>query len=228
MALLASFQALLHRMTAVDDLLVGTPVAGRARTELEGLIGFFVNMLPLRGRPSGAAAFREQLAEARTTCLGAFSHTDIPLERLVEDLGVQRSLAHPPLVQVAFALQNAPMRALELPGLTVASMDLTGSTAKFDLTLYLFEEGGRLRGGLEYSSDLFDRATMQRFAGGYGVLLEAALTDPGLRLDDLPVLEEGARHQVLAEWNDHRSAFPERGVPELFEEQAPRSLARSG
>jgi amino acid adenylation domain-containing protein len=220
MALLASFQALLRRMTGLDDLLVGTPVAGRARTELEGLIGFFVNTLPLRGRPIGETTFRERLAEARATALGVFAHPDIPLERLIEDLGVQRSLAHPPLVQVAFALQNAPMGALELPGLTVAPMDLAGATAKFDLTLYLFEEGGRLRGGLEYSSDLFDRATMLRLASQFGVLLEAALGDPGLRLDDLPVLEEGLRHQILAEWNDHGRAFPERGVPELFEEQA--------
>jgi amino acid adenylation domain-containing protein len=224
MLLLAAFQALLHRMTGVDDLLAGTPVAGRSRTELEGLIGFFVNTLPLRGRPTGPTMFRERLAEARATALGAFAHPDIPLERLIEDLGVQRSLAHPPLVQVAFALQNAPAGALELPGLTVEPIDLTGSTAKFDLTLYLFEEGSRLRGGLEYSSDLFDRSTMIRFADGFGVLLEAALGDPEIRLDDLPVMEEGARHQVLAEWNDYRRILPEqrpeRGVPELFEEQA--------
>ncbi len=220
MALLASFQALLHRMTGLEDLLVGTPIAGRARTELEGLIGFFVNTLPLRGRPAGHATFRERLAEARATALGAFAHPDIPLERLVEDLGVERSLAYPPLVQVAFALQNAPGGAVELPGLTIAPIDLAGSTAKFDLTLSLFEAGGRLGGGLEYSADLFDRATMQRLLGHFGVLLDAALGDPGRTLADLPVLEESARHQILAEWNDYRSAFPERGVPELFEEQA--------
>jgi amino acid adenylation domain-containing protein len=229
MMLLAAFQALLHRMTGVDDLLVGTPVGGRVRTELEGLIGFFVNTLPLRGRPAGRTSFRERLAEARTASLGAFAHPDIPLERLVEDLGIQRSLAHPPLVQVAFALQNAPVGTLELPGLTVETLDLaetiastatTATTAKFDLTLYLFEVDGRLAGGLEYSTDLFDRSTMMRLVDHYGILLDAALGDPGLCLDDLPVLEEGSRHQITAEWNDHQSAFPERSVPELFEEQA--------
>ncbi|HEX3129216.1 MAG TPA: amino acid adenylation domain-containing protein [Thermoanaerobaculia bacterium] len=228
MALLASFQALLHRMTGLDDLLVGTPVAGRNRTELEGLVGFFVNTLPLRGRPAGHTSFRERLAEARTVSLGAFAHQDIPLERLVEDLGVERSLSRPPLVQVAFALQNAPTAPVELPGLTISALDLGGSTAKFDLTLALFEQDGGLAGRLEYASDLFDRGTALRLLGHFRTLLGAALADSSLRLDELPVLDEGERHQLLAEWNDHGSVFPERSVPALFEEQAalrPKAVA---
>ncbi|HEX3128845.1 MAG TPA: amino acid adenylation domain-containing protein [Thermoanaerobaculia bacterium] len=219
MTLLAGFEALLARYTGQDDLLVGSPVAGRGRLELEGLIGFFVNTLVLRGRLADAG-FQEILGRVRTSALGAFAHQDLPFERLVEELRVERSLAHSPLVQVTFALQNLPSGAVELPGLLLAPADAQGSTAKFDLTLSLSETGGTLTGGVEYASDLFDRATIVRLLGHFETLLAGAVEDPGRHLEDLPLLTPGETRQILGEWNATEMDLPKEPVHLLFERQA--------
>ncbi|HEX3131752.1 MAG TPA: amino acid adenylation domain-containing protein, partial [Thermoanaerobaculia bacterium] len=219
MTLLAAFQALLHRIAHQDDLLVGTPVAGRNRTEIEGLVGFFVNSLVLRGRPAGRLPFRELLAQARSAALGAFAHQDLPFERLVEELEVERSLSHHPIFQVVLALQNAPMGSTEVPGLTLAPLDAAGTTAKFDLVLSFAEVGeDGLAASLEYSADLFEEPTARRLMNHFRTLLDGVAADPGLPLSDLPLLMAEEREQ-LAAWTGYRSDYPDVCIHELFQEQ---------
>ncbi len=225
LVLLAGFQALLHRTGGQDDLLVGTPVANRTRVEVEGLIGFFVNTLALRGRPGRAESFRGLLAQTRASALGAFDHQHLPFERLVEALGVERHLSHAPLVQVLLVVQNAPTTALALPGLTLTPLPLATDTARLDLTLSLGEaDGGGLEGFLEYATDLFDAATMRRFLGHFQALLTGAVADPGRRLADLPLLTPGEQAEIAA-WSGTVEAFAEDGVllHELVLAQAART-----
>src|SRR4029077_19017507 len=139
MTLLAAFQVLLHRYSGQEDIAVGSPIAGRGRTELEGLIGFFVNTLVLRTDVSGNPAFRELLARVRENALGAYTHQDLPFEKLVEELAPERDMSRNPLFQVMFVLQNAPGAPLVLEGLEVSRLSLEGHSAKFDLTLTLRE-----------------------------------------------------------------------------------------
>jgi amino acid adenylation domain-containing protein len=209
MTLLAGLQTLLHRYTGQEDVLVGLPIAGRRRSELEGLVGLFVNALALRGRMAGDPTFAELLARVRAASLDAYAHQDLPFERLVEELQIQRSLARHPVFQVVFALQNLPFGELRLPGLTLAPLDLDGGTAKLDLLLSLAEGEEGLAGGWEYSTDLFDAATIERMTGHLAVLLAAAAADPAQRLSDLPLLTGAESVQLLTEWNDTRRPAPE-------------------
>ncbi|HEX3131877.1 MAG TPA: amino acid adenylation domain-containing protein, partial [Thermoanaerobaculia bacterium] len=221
MTLLAAFQALLCRYTGQDDLLVGVPVAGRERTELEGLIGFFVNTLVLRGRLADGPSFRELLGRVRSTSLAAFAHQALPFERLVEELEVERSLAHGPLVQVTFALQNAPMGPKSLPGLTLEPVSLGAATgAKFDLSLSVWETEEGLAGSADYDADLFDRSTIVRLLGHFETLLAAAMDAPGRRVAELPLLSGAEARQILGEWTATRAEHPDVPVHRLFEARA--------
>ncbi len=221
MVLLAALETLLFRITGLDDLVVGAPIANRNRAEIEGLIGFFVNTLALRGRLSPRGSFRDLAARTRDETLGAYAHQDLPFERLVEELAPQRDLGRTPLFQVMLVLQNAPGGALELPGLTLAPLPVEASTAKHDLTLALAERGARLTGALEYDRDLFDRATAVRLVGWLETLLEGAAADPGLSLVELPLLSAGERRELLEDWNHAATAYPrEATLRELFEAQA--------
>jgi amino acid adenylation domain-containing protein len=224
MTLLAAFQALLGRYTGRDDLLVGSPVAGRGHTDLEGLIGFFVNTLVLRADLAGDPSFRELLGRVRGVALGAFAHQALPFEKLVEALRPPRERSRAPLIQVLFALQNAPREALALPGLDVSPLELAGRAAKLDLVLSLREEDGGLRGHFEYAVDLFDEATVARLAGHFRTLLEGIVADPEQRVSELPLLTEPERQQLLAGWNATQAEYPrEACVHELFEAQVERT-----
>ncbi|HJX28444.1 MAG TPA: condensation domain-containing protein, partial [Thermoanaerobaculia bacterium] len=200
MALLAGFQILLARYSGQQDLAVGTPVAGRGRMEIEGLIGFFVNTLVLRGDLTGGPSFRQLLGRVRETALAAHLHQDVPFEKLVQELVTERSRAHAPLFQVVLALQNAPVESLEIPGLRLRPVGGAGTTAKFDLTLSLMERNGELSGVVEYATDLFGPATIHRLISQYERLLTAAQEAPELTISELPLLGEAERHQLLAEW----------------------------
>ncbi|HJX27815.1 MAG TPA: amino acid adenylation domain-containing protein, partial [Thermoanaerobaculia bacterium] len=223
MVLLAAFQALLSRISGQDDLAVGSPVAGRNRVETEGLIGFFVNTLVLRGNLTKEPSFRELLGRVRETALSAYMHQDVPFEKLVEELAPQRSLAHAPLFQVMFVLQNTPAEGLEIRDLRLRPVERTGTTAKFDLSLNLMEHGGELAGAIEYATGLFDAPTIDRLIGHYERLLAASLTDPRQRLADLEVLSAAERAQLLVEWNDTAWEAPALPVHRLFAEQAERT-----
>ncbi|HVG06893.1 MAG TPA: amino acid adenylation domain-containing protein, partial [Thermoanaerobaculia bacterium] len=221
MTLLAAWQAVLGRLAGQTDVAVGMPVANRGRSEIEGLVGFFVNMLALRADLSGDPTFEELLARVRRTALDAYAHQELPFERIVDELHPERDLSRQPLVQVMIAFQDAPTVPLDLPGIAAAPLDLALPIAKFDLTLSLTGGPTGLSGLLEHSADLFDRTTVQRIAVHLIHVLEQVTDDPGARLSEIELLTPAARHQAMREWNDTRSPFPEETlVHQFFEVQA--------
>ncbi|HEX5714779.1 MAG TPA: amino acid adenylation domain-containing protein, partial [Thermoanaerobaculia bacterium] len=223
MTLLSAFQALLSRYTGQHDIVLGTDIANRPRSEMEPLIGFFINQLALRGDLSGNPTFDELLARVRRMTLDAYAHQAVPFAKVVEALRPDRNLGYTPLYQAMFALQNAPLGELSLPGLTLCSFDVDKESAKFDLVLLLVESERRLGGLVEYNTDLFDGTTIERWMEHYGLLLEAVAADPRRRLLEIPFLPETQRHQLLAEWNDSGLAAPNLLFPELFAVQVKRS-----
>ncbi|MFP2960560.1 amino acid adenylation domain-containing protein [Myxococcus sp. 1LA] len=208
MALLAGFQLLLSRYSGQLDFVVGTPIANRTHPQLEGLIGFFVNTLPLRARLHGNPSFRELLHRVRDCALDAYAHQELPFEKLVEELHVERSLSHGPLVQVMFALQNAPGSLPELPGLQVEALELQTHTSKFDLTLMLEESNEGIRGALEYATALFKPETIERIARHFQRLLEDAVTAPDTSVHGLRLISEEERQHWLVDWNATSRAYP--------------------
>ncbi|ELX07967.1 linear gramicidin synthase subunit C [Janthinobacterium sp. HH01] len=229
MTLTAVFNVLLSRYAGQDDICIGTPIANRNRAETEGLIGFFVNTLVLRTQVDGGEGFLQLLDQVRVNMLDAYAHQDVPFEQLVEVLKPERHVSHSPLFQVMLVLQNAPMEALTLPGLTLRGMGGEAVLSKFDMSFNISEEGGRLLGGIEYNTDLFDQSTMVRMAGHFVRLLEAVVADPQRRIQDLDMLDEAERRQLLVEWNDTASGVAPSGtIHALFEQRAaasPESVA---
>jgi amino acid adenylation domain-containing protein len=228
MVLLAAFEVLLSRLSGQTDLTVGTPVAGRQRAEVEGLIGFFVNTLVLRADLADAPSFDGLLAHTRRHALEAFAHQEVPFEKLVEQLQPGRDLGHTPLFQAFFALQNAPVEPLRLPGLALELLPEESGTAKFDLTLVLSEEraedGDGFAGELIGNADLLEEATVRRWAGAFERLLAAALESPGASVFELPLLSEAERQTILGEWSSAGWETPAPvPVHELFAEQAART-----
>ncbi|HEV7216779.1 MAG TPA: amino acid adenylation domain-containing protein, partial [Chloroflexota bacterium] len=221
MLLLAAFQTLLARYSGQEDVAVGSPLAGRRQTELEGLIGCFVNMLVMRGDLSGDPTFAELLTRVREVTLGAYANQDIPFEHLVEALQPARSLSRNPIFQVVLALQNVPMTPLNLPDLQLSPLTLDLGTAKFDLSAFFTETPQGLAGAMEYNTDLFTPATVARLAQHFTTLLSAVAADPQQRLSQLPLMTEEERQRLLEDWNQTEGAFP-RGetVAQLFERQA--------
>ncbi len=226
MTLLAAFQTLLYRYTGQDDICVGSPVSNRNRSELEGLIGFFVNTLALRADLSGNPSFREFLRRVRETALGAYAHQDMPFEKLVQELQPERDLSRTPLFQVMLVMQNIPRQAPELArrGLSMRSMKASGGIAKFDLTLFVTEASGKLSGALNYNTDLFDDATISCMLGHFRNLLEAIAADPDRRIAALPMLSEAEERRLLVEWNGGGDeASLDRCLHQLFEAQVERT-----
>ncbi|WP_328718081.1 amino acid adenylation domain-containing protein [Streptomyces sp. NBC_00247] len=225
MVLLAVFQVLLAKYSRQDDIVVGSPIAGRNRAETEDLIGFFVNTLVMRTDLSGNPSFPELVERVKDTALGAYDHQDLPFERLVEELSPDRDPSRNPLFQVLFALQNTPDdHVWSLPGLTVEPFAVTGQDAKFDLSLVMSERpDGALGGSLEYRTDLFEHDTVERLAGHLGTLLDTVAGTPGSRLSQLCLLTPAERRRTLVEWNATTAAFPDTvTVHGLFEERAAR------
>jgi amino acid adenylation domain-containing protein len=224
MTLLAAFQLLLWRYSGQADISVGTPVANRTRGETEGLIGFFVNTLVLRTDLSGEPTFRELLGRVREAALGGYAHQDVPFEKLVEELGAERNLSVTPLFQVMFALQNTPLPEIKLENLELSLLEGERETAKFDISLSMWETAEGLEGSLEYNTDLYEEATTQRLLRHFQTLLEGIVADPNARIADLPLLPADERQQLLLEWNDTRQAFrQELCIHELFESQAAKN-----
>ena len=223
MTLLAAFQTLLFRYSRQEDIVVGSPVAGRSMLETEDLIGAFVNTLVLRADFAGKPSFREFLARVRETTLGAFSNQDVPFEKLVEELNPERKINRTPLFQAMFALQNSPEPDIAVEGLTLTPLKLPSVTAKFDLTLEAEEEPEGLRLCFEYNAELFTPATISRMLGHFQNLLHAIVADPAQLVTDLPLLTDSERHQLLKEWNGNRIPFPEACIHTLFEAQVERT-----
>jgi amino acid adenylation domain-containing protein len=223
MTLYAAFAVLLSRYSGQEDIVIGSPIANRNRRELEPLIGFFVNTLALRADLSGNPTFRELLDRVRQVTLNAYAHQDLPFERLVDKLQPERNLSHSPLFQVTFVLQNAPLSPLELPGLSIAPVDLERATAKFDLNLSLRETAQGLAGTAEYNTDLFDRDTIARTVKHFQTLLvgiAATQESPDQKISNLPLLDEAEQRQLLVEWNNTQARYQkDKCIHELFEAQ---------
>jgi amino acid adenylation domain-containing protein len=218
MTLLAAFKVLLYRYTGQEDLVVGTPVGNRERSELEGLVGLFLNTLVLRTRLSGTDTFRELLRKVRQVMLGAFEHQDVPFEKLVEELQPDRNLSLNPLFQVMFVMQTERRSGGQQAGGN-SQGPLSTDTSKFDLSLYLTDTGQELQGLWEYNSDLFDEATIARMSGNFETLVEGIAANPDVRISRVPMLTP-RELQTLAAWNDNPADFPKERCPhELFEDQ---------
>ena len=220
MTLLAGWQLLLAKYSGQDDVVVGTPVAGRTHQALEGLVGFFVNTLALRTELGGDPGFRVLLGRVRETTLGAYAHQDLPFERIVEELHPGRAAGHAPLVQATFLLQSAPLAPPLLPGVEAGVETVESGTTKFDLSLGLREVDGGLGGEIRYNADLFEAATIARMAVHLRTLLEGIAADPDGRLSGLPLLDEGERRRIVEEGSEPPRAELSGLVPALVEEVA--------
>jgi hypothetical protein len=219
-ALLAAFNVLLYRYSRQEDISVGIPTANRTRVETEGLIGFFVNTLVIRTDLSGKPTFREVLRRVKKSLLEAQENQDLPFEKVVEALQPERSVSYTPLFQVMFAQQLRTR--FELGDAQAQVKGLSNGTAKFDLTLELTTDGKQIEGTIEYSTDLYDAATVQRMVGQYRKLLDAMVEDPDQLVSAAPLLTESERRRILVEWNETGREYPPLCVHELFEEQVAR------
>ncbi len=227
MTLLAGWQALLARYSGQDDIVVGSPVAGRQRTELEGLIGLFVNLLVLRVRVAGGESFAELIARVREECLGAYAHQDVPFEKLVEELDPVRDMSRHPLFQVMFILQNTPREELKLSELTLSMEETESGAVQCDMVLSIFETPRGLTAVLRYSTDLFDQKTIARLLTHYQALLGNAVAASDRPLSTLGMMDDVERRQLLCEWNEttRHEYVSENSIQGLFETQAARTPA---
>ena len=225
MTFLAAMKAVLFRYSGQTDLVIGSGIAGRTRAELESIVGYFVNTLPLRTDLSGNPTFRELLGRVRETALDAHDHQDLPIERLIEELHVERSLGHAPLVQVMLFFQNFTDRVMRLPGATLAQLDmdeLNPGAARCDLSLFV-EADAELNILLEYSTDLFDPETVRAFGEHLVTFLTAAVAHPETRIGDLPMLTARERHELLGVRAGSVADLPPVTLTRLIEEQTART-----
>ena len=224
MTLLAAFQTLLGRYSGQQDVAVGAVIANRNYLETERLIGFFVNQLVLRTDLGGRPSFLGLLERVRRTVLESYLHQDLPFEQLVEELAPRRDLSRSPLCQVVFALQNAPQERLGLPGMSVSDYGVESEVTKYDLTVIMEESDGGVIGVWEYCRDLFEEGTILRMIGHFQQLLRSVTVDPQRPLNELEMLTEAEREQLLVEWNRTSRDYPHKQCAhEWFEAQARRT-----
>ncbi|QCU32313.1 amino acid adenylation domain-containing protein [Burkholderia pseudomallei] len=224
MTLLSSWAAVLSRLSGQEEVVIGSPVAGRNRTEVEALIGFFVNTLALRLDLSSEPTVGELLKRTKAQVLSAQAHQDLPFDQVVERVKPPRSTAHPPLFQVMFVWQNMPAGELTIPGLTIRAVETPLQTAQFELTLSLQEAGDDIVGHLNYASALFDESTVRRYVTYWCRLLEGMTAGAADQtIVGLPLLDEAERKQVVYEWNATERDYPiEQCIHQLFEAQVDR------
>ncbi|MGI9291061.1 MAG: condensation domain-containing protein, partial [Gammaproteobacteria bacterium] len=221
MLLQTIFNVLLARYTGNDDVVIGTPVAGRGRTEIEPLIGLFLNTLVLRNDLSGNPEFASLLDQVRKTTLAAYDHQDLPFEKLVDELQPERQLSYSPIFQVMFNLRAQSGDAMSMHGLEVEFDDIERPTAMFDLALSVDEGADSMSMEFEFSTDLFDRDSIERMADVYLTLLEGIVANPRCRIHDLPILSDEDRQTLLVDWNATDFAYPDGlTVHALFEQSA--------
>lgn len=224
MTVLAAFNALLYFYTRQDDINIGTPIAGRNRGEIENLIGCFLNTLVLRTKLSGDPDFKEMLRRVREVTLDAYTHQDLPFERLVQEIQPKRDLNRTPLFQALMVFHNNLKTSEELPELTLTSLGIAKQRSNFDLTLWVTESTDELHLTFEYNTDLFDRATIGNLVERFRMVLESVAAKPELKLSEMAVLNESERHQILVEWNNTSRAYPtDSCFQQLFEAQAART-----
>jgi amino acid adenylation domain-containing protein/FkbM family methyltransferase len=226
MVLLGGFQVLLSRYTGERDVVVGTPVAGRERAEVEGLIGFFVNTVVMRTKVRWEESFEDLVGRVREVCLGAYGHQEVPFERVVEEMAPERSLSRTPLFQVAFGVQNAPVEEPALTDLELNPLVYENESGRYDLTLWMFESGDGLKGRLTYDTDIYEEAQMKLLCERYVRLLQSAAETPYERVGKLEMLtdeekrEHAAKRQVREEANLNRLRGIRRSTPQRRQESA--------
>ncbi|HEY0735637.1 MAG TPA: amino acid adenylation domain-containing protein [Herpetosiphonaceae bacterium] len=224
MTLLGAFQILLSRYSGQDDIVVGSPIAGRTHVALEHLIGLFVNTLVLRTDLRGNPTLQDVLHRVREVALGAYAQQHVPFERLVDEIQVNRDLSRSPLFQVLFTLQNTPVGELSLPELTLRPLPPNFTAAKFDLSFEIVEHAHGLHVGIEYNTDLFDAATIERLASHYQTVLETFVGNPAQRLSHIELLSTAERQLMIEDWNATASAYPiEARIHDLVMAQAART-----
>jgi amino acid adenylation domain-containing protein len=224
MTLLTAFKTLLYRYTGQTDIVVGSPIANRNRAEVESLIGFFVNVLVLRTDLSGDLSFQELLERVKSTALEAYIHQDLPFEKLVEELQPNRDLSYNPLFQVMFVLQNMPKPNLSLSDVSITYEEGYNGTSKFDLTLFMEDSQQGLVATCEYNTDLFNADNVTRMLGHFQTLLESVVSNPQQRISDLQLLTPSEVQQLLVEWNDTKTDYPQdKCIHELFEAQVEKT-----
>ncbi len=229
MTLLAAFTTLLYRYSGQADIVIGTDIANRMRSETENLIGFLANMVVLRSDLSDNPTFVELLGRVRETTLGAYAHQDLPFEKLVKELQPERSLSHSPFFNVIFVLQNTPSPTLEVPGLTIIAEQLETNFTRFDLEFHLWEREGELSGFLSYNTDLFERATITRLLDHFTTLLDAVIAEPDRRISSLALLTADEKQTLLTSWNKTNTDYPKNSLIqrefELQVERTPQATA---
>ncbi|HTI15983.1 MAG TPA: non-ribosomal peptide synthase/polyketide synthase [Dictyobacter sp.] len=220
MTLLAAFQVLLMRHSGQEDIIVGTPIANRTREEVKGLIGFFVNTLALRGDLSGNPTFQQLLMQVHDRALDAYRHQDLPFEHVVDALHIERSLSYSPLVQVLFTLQNFPLATLDLTGLAWQQLEIAQAMVKFDLSVTLTEHYDELITEIEYNTDLFAAATIERLLEHWIILLEGIVAQPEQPIATLPLLAPHEQGELLVDWQATTTDEPAQLIHELIATQA--------
>ena len=218
MVLSAGFKVVLSRLSGQTDMVIGTAIANRNREETEGLVGFFVNTLAVRSDLGGNPEFGEVVRREREALLGAYAHQDVPFEKLVEALQPERDMSRSPLFQVMLVLQNAPMKGLAIGGWETAGLEVETGTAKFDLTVTLVEAGEELVGTAEYSSDLYEAESIERLMRHWERVMRWAVEQGG-PIEEVDLLSEGERRQVVEEWNRTGEQVAGKNVVEQFEAQ---------
>src|SRR5205807_652674 len=223
----AAFKVLLYRYTGQDDIVVGPYIAGRNRAEIEGLIGFFINTQVLRTDLSGDPTFLELLVREHEVAVGAYAHQDVPFEMVVEKLQPDRELNRNPLFQVVFQLQNMPTTGERRANTTQPSFEINRSTAIFDMSVNLWETGNDIKGEIEYNTDLFDEATIERLARHYRRLLESIVAHSDQPISQLSLLSASEERQLVREWNQTATDYPCAScIHQLFEAQVERKPER--
>ena len=221
MALLAAFQTFLSRHTEQEDIIVGTPIAGRSRPETESMIGLFMNTLILRTDLSGNPTFRELLHRVREEALEAYAHQEVPFGKLVAELQPERNLSYPPLFQVLFSLQNMPLPEVHLPGLVLTPVEAGNTVSKVDFTLEAATTGTSLKFAIEYNTALFSPARIRRMANAWRTTVEKLVASPDRRIGSFSILSPEEHRQIVQGWNETAISYPaDKSIHELFEAQA--------
>ena len=224
MLLLAVYTTLLSRYTGQEDIIVGSPIAGRGHADLEKIIGMFVNTLALRNYPEAAKKFRDYLIEVKQNALAAYENQDYQFEELVEKLNLRRDLSRNPLFDTMLALQNMDMSSSEIAGLKFTPYDFKNEISKFDLTIWAVESGPTIQLDIEYCTQLFKKETIERLARHFRNILVRTVRNPDLTLGEIDPLSEAERKQLLEEFNNTRLAYPQdKTIHGLFEEQVERT-----
>jgi tyrocidine synthetase-3 len=225
MILFALYSIFLSKLSGQEDIVIGSPIAGRRHPDLENIIGMFVNTLALRSFPVGDRRVKELLEEVKTRTLSAFDNQDYQFEDLVERLGphIKRDISRNPLFDVMFVVENVYAAEIEIPGLKLRSYQYKKQTAKFDLLLLGKESEGQLFFTFEYSTKLFRRETIERFGGFFKNVVSSVVEDVNKRTAEIEVIDEEEKHRLLVEFNDTEVEYPDRTIHELFEEQAEKA-----